>query len=292
MTLRIATRFTGFAFAMAFSLAACGEVAAPMPRASDGELDLRQIQSAQVAALEGEWLLHRPALLPPAQLPAEIMRPYPVPSEWSDYKDAPDAAPAGPDGSGTYYLRVLLPEAAVGTEWALRVPRVDTAYRMYLNGEAALATGVPAPGASGHSPRYRTFTHFFRLEQSELSIVLHISNFDESAAGLRRSLRLGPAEAVMLEKKLVEYIDVFLIASIAVMGLYHLGLHFNRREDLPSLWFGVFCLLIAVRIAGTDELIYDRDPAPDLCGSHWPLLRVRGPCDSGNPFDPGPRRPA
>ena len=38
-----------------------------------------------------------------------------------------------------------------------------------------------------------------------------------------------------------------LIGVLLIMGLYHLGLYSQRREDKGSLWFGLLCLDVAFR---------------------------------------------
>ena len=45
----------------------------------------------------------------------------------------------------------------------------------------------------------------------------------------------------------------FLLGAILLMSLYHLGLSITRQSDRPSLYFGVFCLIICARVLTTGE---------------------------------------
>ena len=47
--------------------------------------------------------------------------------------------------------------------------------------------------------------------------------------------------------------DLFLFGSILIMAFYHLGLYSLRRKEPSALFFGLFCLLIALRILTTGE---------------------------------------
>jgi len=47
--------------------------------------------------------------------------------------------------------------------------------------------------------------------------------------------------------------DFFIFGSIFLMGAYHLVLFRLRKKDLPYLYFGLFCLLIAARVPVTGE---------------------------------------
>ena len=47
--------------------------------------------------------------------------------------------------------------------------------------------------------------------------------------------------------------ELFLFGSILVISLYHFGLFFLRKKDKSPLYFGLFCLLVSVRLSVTGE---------------------------------------
>lgn len=55
----------------------------------------------------------------------------------------------------------------------------------------------------------------------------------------------------MREKGL--FADAILLGALFIIGFYHLALFFNRRQELPVLHFGLFCLMIAARVPFTGE---------------------------------------
>ena len=51
-------------------------------------------------------------------------------------------------------------------------------------------------------------------------------------------------------------LEVFLIGSLSIMGLYHFSLYFFRKKSLEALYFGALCLCIAIRVSVTGERIF------------------------------------
>ena len=61
-----------------------------------------------------------------------------------------------------------------------------------------------------------------------------------------------PKQLQKLKESRIAY-DLFLYGSILIMALYHLGLFSLRRKERSTLYFGLFCLIIALRILLTGD---------------------------------------
>ena len=67
----------------------------------------------------------------------------------------------------------------------------------------------------------------------------------------------------------------FTCGVLSLMGLYHLMLYYQWREDARTLWFGVFCLLVTVRtfLIEAGPIGYLRLEDLTIIGSAWIALR-------------------
>lgn len=53
--------------------------------------------------------------------------------------------------------------------------------------------------------------------------------------------------------------DLFLLGAFLIMALYNLGLCGLHKQDKPSFYFGMFCLLMAVKTIATGELLISEE---------------------------------
>lgn len=216
--------------------------------AERGSIDLsgRQASGANTPALNGEWEFYWNRLLTPedfaASGPAEPPDFIRVPAFW--HKE--EAAGSG-SGHATYRLRVRLGEDAAGKPYALYMPYgIESAYRLWINGEEAAAggrTGTSRSAMAGkYEPRVVPFT-----ARADNEILLQVSNYVQRTGGVWDPIRIGEADAVNVFWNKRSTSELFTAGAIVMMGLYHLGLFSLRRQDRAPLYFGGFCLLFGLR---------------------------------------------
>ena len=80
-----------------------------------------------------------------------------------------------------------------------------------------------------------------------------MANFHHRKGGIWRPLHLGTTESIHSEWLKTTMVDLFLMGSILIMALYHLGLYFIRRREKSALYFSLFCLFVGVRIVTTGD---------------------------------------
>lgn len=225
------------ALCLLLALASCGPVETPQ-RAENGLLDLTQHDFALPAPLDGEWRFAWKTFADPAQpLEGDTIQ---VPGRWNEFVTA--QGPAGGRGYATYRLRVRTPRQPL----ALRVLHFDTSARIFINGKEVYAAGNPGVSEQDTIPDRRPAV--VDLEPAgELDIIIHAANFHHRNGGFPRHLILGRPDALHAAQLRKVSIEVFFAGGLVMMALYHFALFALRRTDISPLYFGLFCVLAAVR---------------------------------------------
>jgi response regulator RpfG family c-di-GMP phosphodiesterase len=173
-----------------------------------------------------------------------------VPSSWDRYPE--DAKTPGSQGHATYALRVLLPENSQGL--ALYIRNVLTAYDLYINRKRVRRIGRAADGPKEAVPEYRHVIVHLSDQGSPLDLVFHVSNYHHRLGGIWAVPLIGPEQQLVDSKTHRLAMNIFMVGSIFIMGLYHISLFLLRKSHKPPVYLGGFCLLIALRALVTNEL--------------------------------------
>ncbi|HEX7928801.1 MAG TPA: 7TM diverse intracellular signaling domain-containing protein [bacterium] len=248
----------------------------PEPRAVAGVLDLRDWDFAAQGPvrLNGAWEMHwqrlpedlsRAAASGPEQKPVY----FDVPASWTGQTWNGAELPA--HGYATYRLRVLtrpsqpLPGA---DPLAVRTDSMGTAFELRVDGKRIAGNGQVGATTETSRPEFRNLVKALPPLAAESEWVLAISNFDYHKGGPWNPVELGPVSELNQTEIRRGELDLFLIGSLTIMGLYHLGLFALRRQDRSALYFGVLCFVITFRQASTSTrfLLDVVDAFP------WPLL--------------------
>jgi signal transduction histidine kinase/DNA-binding response OmpR family regulator len=218
------------------------------PVARGGVIDLTARRAAAALhPLKGEWSFAWGRFADPAadeRLPGLA----PVPGIWNTL-DA-DGKPAGPDGFGTYGLRIDCP---AGQQLALSVPPQRTAMRMYINGRLVAAQGEPGTSQGEARPaigRRAVLTDSFPCP---LRVTMHLSNWSHRAGGVIRAPVAGPIELLSVESQQRFALDTLLVGGYLVLSISPLFFFLVRPRDKAPLLFGLFALAQTVYADMTGE---------------------------------------
>lgn len=216
--------------------------------------------------LDGDWEFYRGRFLFPADFegdsPSVKSELVHMPGRWDRNRNGhkkPD-----PQGYATYRLRVILPDSDVG--YAIKIPEILTSSILYINGRKVYQAGSPGinpsvniPGISTDLAIYRAEGDVLQQHHNQLDIIAHVANFNyPDAGGTYTPMFFGTEEQIRLVRERALVVDLFVISSLLVMGLYHLGLYLIRRKEPSPLYFGIFCLLIVLRASVTNEIVFLR----------------------------------
>lgn len=229
------------------------QISQPQQVAKKGLLDLSQLNlKNEVIPLDGEWEFYWNQLLEPGQFEQRSMSSYEnFPSSWNKYRINEETIPGA--GYATYRLTFIASENEI---LALKIPKVRTAYKLWVNGELITTAGTVEKTRDTMVPQYLPQVASFNALEDENEVILQVSNFYRPSGGLLNSIQIGgEAQLLVLRYTDIAY-ELFLFGALMMMGVYHLALFFFRKKDRAPLYFGLFCMLVAIRTLFIGEAFF------------------------------------
>ena len=227
------------------------------PKITTGSLDLIHwdFRSDGIIALDGEWEFYWQQLLTPDDLylaDPPIKPNYArIPHTWNNL--IIDKNKLSGLGYATY--RATLNNINSAPRYALKLLTVSSAYTLWINGQAIAHNGNVGTNKHDMTPQYHPQIVAFHIHQPSIELILQVSNFHHRKGGVWNVLELGYEQQIRKKQRYRDYFDLFLLGSLVIMGLYHLGLYALRRKDPSTLYFGLFCLVIGIRSLFYHEMI-------------------------------------
>ncbi len=156
-----------------------------VPIAHNGIIDLRQTDlSSNKIRLDGEWGLCWQQLCEPGEKESHMTGLTPFPKRWDDTLIG--GSVITPKGYASYMLTVLLPHHAKNL--ALDVPDTYTSYKLFVNNELFVQSGVPGKTKENTIPQWRQFTRELFPVGDTLRLILQVANFEHSKGGPYKSI--------------------------------------------------------------------------------------------------------
>lgn len=236
------------------------------PQVVNGMIDVSSwnFKKDGIVALNGEWEFYWKKLIKINSFennknitPKYIL----VPKPWNDL--IINSKPISGDGYATYQLQIqTIPKQKL----ALKFPTVSTAYKLYINGQLFSKIGQVGTNRGNSKPLY--LPQVVELPGSQLGtlyITIQVSNFHHKKGGLWETIYLGENKQIHTQREKKIALSLFLVGSLFIIGLYHIGLFLQRRKDTSVFWFGLFSLLFSFRSLITNEyFIYNLIPNFDF----------------------------
>lgn len=240
---------------MVFFIAGCSQSFSFDQKVEKGVFDLTTsaIEDSLVR-LDGKWEFYHKQLLEPQsfkQGEAQKSGYIDVPSSWNRYI-INDREVSG-DSYATYRLLFHTEEKQ---RLGLKLPRIFTSYKLWVNGELMATAGEVGTSRETMTPQYHPQIALFESKEAGNEIVIQVSNFYHRSGGILESLVLGKEkEIISLSYKNIAY-DFLLFGSLIIIGIYHLVLYIFRKKNKPPLYFGLFCLIVGVRTLFVGESFF------------------------------------
>ncbi|MBN1697437.1 MAG: response regulator [Spirochaetales bacterium] len=226
--------------------------------ASKGHLDLRSWDPVNdnPADLSGEWEIYWNRLLTPDDfnktdpVPSYIE----VPSPWQGRKI--DNELLTPMGYATYRLTIQLNR--YDTVLGLYIPNMDNAYRLWVNGSLISTGGYVGTNHDEMKPQRLPLIRLLSTAENNLEMVIQISNFHHRNGGMLHPVLIGSWITINRYHDRGIAWEMFLFGGLSLTGIYHLILSLIRKRELSCLFFGLFCIIIGIRIlvSGHYLLVY------------------------------------
>lgn len=247
-----------------FALTALSCAPGQARQAEQGILDLRAHDFASPVELTGDWEFFWQSQLTPNDFKNPDAIPQSglvlIPGLWQGVEVDPDTTLPG-QGFATYRLQVLLPAGA--PRLGLKLLDSVSAYRLYADGRLYGGSGTVGQNPGQSKPDYRT--RIIALEETgpRLELIIQVSNFHQRDGGIWAPIVLGEVDAVRLMRERRAGFEMFLLGALLIMGIYHIGLFVLRVNDRSTLFFGLFCFCITLRVAVTGErFLHDLEILP------------------------------
>ncbi len=210
---------------------------------------------SSVMPLEAEWEFYWRKLYSPSDFINEspaLTGYINVPGAWNGY-NAGGTVLSG-DGYATYRLKIK--DAPPGS-YALKIPTMATAYRMFVNDREVSSNGVTAED-SRMVPMQKPGVAFFDSPGGDISILVQVSNFMSDKGGMWETVYFGKRDLVLKKRELSLSLEMVLFGAFIIMAFYHFGLYIFRKKSSFTLYFGLVCFIISIRVIITGEffLVY------------------------------------
>lgn len=219
-----------------------------LPHASKGVINLENWDSSKGSSvtLDGQWELYWGQLLTPKDFTVNnnlsARRYIEIPgSLTSSINKLPGL------GYGTMRLKIRTKDNLKnGMMYGIRTEYILSASNIWVNGVLVSSVGTVGKSEREASGSYERQMAFFNSKGKEIEIVIQMSNFN-NIAGKIKSIFLGSNKQIKRDyiKSLTQ--DAFIIGCLFIMGIYHLILYYKRRKYKAALYFGLFCILTAIR---------------------------------------------
>ncbi|MFD0672223.1 ATP-binding protein [Cohnella sp. GCM10027633] len=245
---------------LAASYAVISAPFSPKFKSEEGVLDVTQVHVGEnPVKLNGEWAFYWQELLTPEDIRTRSAtdgnhdRWITIPSSWLGY--LLDGRQLDGTGFATFRMVVELSEQDRNERLALRIPTIFHAYKLWVNGELLAEVGAVGPDKSDATPHLATKLVFFQPEDTTVELVMQVANFHHHRGGITKSIELGGSEALTVKTHLSVASEMFITASLLVIGIYNLLLFLQRRKDRAPLYFGLFAVLFGIRTLLVGELL-------------------------------------
>ncbi len=220
--------------------------------ASSGFLDLSSydLTDHRPFSLNGMWEFRWKKLLLPGDSewddPGTDPAYYPVPLFWTAY----EGMNLPSKGFGTY--RLIIKTSGQNRNYGIKLPELFSEYRFWINGELVdQRWDNDGKSALFLKPSYHTYHTTDRI----LELILQIRNNSHHNAGIGQSIMFGLETSIFRQYVSDISWEIFLIAISFFAGLYHIIIYAFRKSEKELLYFGLFCLILAVRTFTTGNTL-------------------------------------
>ncbi|EAY25797.1 PP2C family protein-serine/threonine phosphatase [Microscilla marina] len=219
------------------------------PAISKGTLDLStwSFDHNHFVTLDGQWFFYWKKLLSPQDIGKRQLPPYTlvdVPNSWTNYQVNQVKLP--PHGYATYCLRIKLPNT--NKPLGIFIPKIWSASKVWLNDSLVYTSGKVGRQYKSYESQILEQLVEFSAPSQEVHLVVQVANHDMFIGGLIQSFRLGIYSEILESNSLAYSWTLMWLGVLLVMGVYHFVLFFFRQKNKSTLYFGIICLFIGLRL--------------------------------------------
>ena len=216
----------------------------PAPKVANGIVDLREWDFSRYGpiSLQGEWKFF------PQNFSQTEGSAFP-----SEFRFPGVYSKENSKTFGTFYLKIL-----TNTELPIHlcIPRFYSNFTLFCNNELVLDNGSSETN-SGIDPIFKSQCMDLKTKegnQNEIELYLFASNFRLNYFGMFGEPKLGLRRDLERAEEISLLSHFLLFGALVFIGMYHIGLYSQRRNELSYLYFSIICILIAFRSVSMEEI--------------------------------------
>ncbi|MFT2089428.1 diguanylate cyclase [Paraglaciecola sp. 2405UD69-4] len=213
--------------------------------AKEGEITLHNhyFTNETSITLGGKWTFYEGRLLEPKDIPLQLQAPTLIEGSggWSLHEVKGNTA----IGYGTYFLKLTVPNSDL--DLAIKIPRVQSAYKLFINDKLMASGGVVATHIDEGKPGFYPTIVNLPKGSEHLTITIQVSNFHASWGGLWAPIVIGDVERLYAEQRDLVALSMFIIGALVVTTAFYLIQYYFRPSEKISLAFVCLCLMFLVR---------------------------------------------
>lgn len=215
-----------------------------IPKALQGEINLSSwdFQKDGLAKLDGQWEIYYGQLLEPINFKSKAIDYFEVPNSFTNTvnnKSLPKY------GYGTLRLKIKM-DSIDNNLYGIKTKYLLTASKIWINNELVTTAGKVSKDSASAIGSFEPQIAFFKNDSDYIEIVIQMSNFN-NVTGKVQSILLGSDKQIKRKYITSIALDALTIGCLFIMAIYHFALYYKRPKYKAPLYFGIFCLLIALR---------------------------------------------
>ncbi len=224
-------------------------------------------------SLRGQWIFFPGRLLTFSELDLAMRSGSGSGAKFVQVSGSWNRAMEKADGCATYVLRLSNLNPLSKISLTLSMKDSLTAYSLYLipldqpgsewEPMPLMQNGVVSCQKSRSIPQHLPQVQRIPRYARDNLIMVHVSNFHDATGGLIYPLIMGRERTIIQDWAIARSFDFLVLGILLTMGFYHLLLFLQRRLDLPSLNFGLFNLLLGLRLLLTEKYAHEWFPVPN-----------------------------
>lgn len=225
-----------------------------IPKAVNGILDLSDWEFSDngIIELRGDWEFY----WMPENFESEIdvlkeTTMYSnVPNSWTSSNNIPGT------GYGVYRLKILL-NSEQNEEYAIRSMGVGTSGEFIVDGTTIMTIGKPSSTKEMAYSQFNTPYSCFDTNKNEIILTVKVSNYTHRIGGIWNPIFLGLEQDIITSKMKGVFLDSLSSGILLVMALFLMLNYWRFKSSSPSLYLGLFCVLLIIRFIFTNQGIYN-----------------------------------
>jgi serine phosphatase RsbU (regulator of sigma subunit) len=239
------------------------------PTALQGKINLSKLnfQKEGAVKLDGQWEFYWEQLLTPEDFKTQkqtSLTYLDVPKSWTsgtdkDKKDYPGM------GYATYRLKITLPDST--THFGLLIPQIWSSSKVWINERLVTEAGKVSNVTDHYQNKLLEKLINFKTNTAEIEIVVQVANLDFFIGGILIPFQIGNYYTLLENKSLSNAFSMMWLGALLLMSLYHLVLYFFRKKNMSTLYFGIACFLIFLRI-----IVFGGHYLYDFLKENWGIL--------------------